>query len=253
MLNAHFDIAFVSLYAFWGFFLLLVIYLLREGKREGYPMESPRSKYIYNEGWPAMARDKKVFDTDHPTPERAPERDISGLAVKGFGAFGAPLVPIGNAMKDGLGPAAWAQRSDNVDLAFDDHKPKIVPLRVATGFFVAEDSPDPRGMKVVTADGKIAGSVVDVWVDRSEYIARYLEAEAPSAGGSRRVLFPMFLATVHPTDGEVRVASVMADQFAEAPAIASPDQITLLEEDKVSAYFGGGHMYATPARSEPLI
>lgn len=251
MLNAHFDIAFVSLYLFWGFFLLLVIYLLREGKREGYPMESPRSKYIYNEGWPAMPRDAKVFDTGHPAHARAPERDISGLAVKGFGAFGAPLVPTGNAMKDGLGPAAWAQRADTVDLTYDDHAPKIVPLRAAPGFSVAEDSPDPRGMKVVTADGKIAGSVVDVWVDKSEYIARYLEAEAPSAGGSRRVVFPMFLATVDATAGAVHVASVLAGQFAEAPALASAEQITLLEEDKVSAYFGGGHMYATPARSEP--
>lgn len=252
MLNAHFDIAFVSLYAFWGFFLLLVIYLLREGKREGYPMQSPRSKYIYNEGWPAMPRDKKVFDTGHAVHERAAERDISGLAVRAFGSVGAPLVPTGDAMKDGLGPAAWAQRADTIDLAYDDHAPKIVPLRAAEGFHVAEASPDPRGMKVVTADGKIAGNVVDVWVDRSEYIARYLEAEAPApGGGSRRVVFPMFLATVHPAAGEVRVVSVLAGQFAEAPTLKNPDSITLLEEDKVSAWFGGGHMYATPARSEP--
>lgn len=254
MLNAHFDLAFVSLYVFWAFFLLLVIYLLKENKREGYPMVSPRSKYIFNEGWPAMPSETKVFRTDHPIPERRPERDLTGLGVQGFVAFGAPLVPTGNAMKDGVGPAAWAERSDTVDLAYDDHAPKIVPLRVATGYFVAEDSPDPRGMKVVTADGKVAGSVVDVWVDRSEYIARYLEADAPApGGGSRRVLFPMFLATVHPGEGEVRVESVLAAQFAEAPALKNPDQITLLEEDRVSAFFGGGHMYATPNRAEPYF
>jgi photosynthetic reaction center H subunit len=61
----------------------------------------------------------------------------------------------------------------------------------------------------------------------------------------------MFLATVHPAQGEVRVESVLSGQFAEAPALKNPDQITLLEEDKVSAWFGGGHMYATPERSEP--
>jgi photosynthetic reaction center H subunit len=254
MLNAHFDLAFVSLYAFWLFFLGLVIYLLKEGKREGYPMESPRSKYIFNEGWPAMPSKTKVFNTGHPQEPRRAERDLTGLAVQSFVAYGAPLVPTGNAMKDGIGPAAWAERADVVDITYDDHGPKIVPLRTATGYYVAEDSPDPRGMDVVCADGKVAGKVVDVWVDRSEYIARYLEAEvALAGGGTRRVLFPMFLAVVDATAGVVKVASVLASQFAEAPAIRNPDQITLLEEDKVSAYFGGGHMYATPNRAEPYL
>jgi photosynthetic reaction center H subunit len=31
------------------------------------------------------------------------------------------------------------------------------------------------------------------------------------------------------------------------------DQITLLEEEKVQAYFGAGYLWATKARSEPLI
>jgi photosynthetic reaction center H subunit len=26
-----------------------------------------------------------------------------------------------------------------------------------------------------------------------------------------------------------------------------------LEEDRISAYFGGGHFYATPERSEPCL
>jgi photosynthetic reaction center H subunit len=30
-------------------------------------------------------------------------------------------------------------------------------------------------------------------------------------------------------------------------------QVTLLEEDRIAGYFGGGTLYATPARSEPLI
>ena len=81
-------------------------YLLKEGKREGYPMVSPRSKYIHNEGWPAMPSETKVFRTDHPLPERRPERDISGFAVRGFGAVGAPLVPTGDAMVDLFNSAA---------------------------------------------------------------------------------------------------------------------------------------------------
>jgi photosynthetic reaction center H subunit len=51
----------------------------------------------------------------------------------------------------------------------------------------------------------------------------------------------------------VRVRAILAEQFAQIPALASPDQITLLEEDRITAYFGGGTLYATPARSEPLL
>ena len=47
--------------------------------------------------------------------------------------------------------------------------------------------------------------------------------------------------------------SITAAQFADVPTIRRDDQITLLEEDKVMAYFAGGHLYATAARSEPLI
>jgi len=40
---------------------------------------------------------------------------------------------------------------------------------------------------------------------------------------------------------------------ATAPTLANPDQVTMLEEEKITAYYGGGTLYATPARSEPLI
>jgi photosynthetic reaction center H subunit len=31
------------------------------------------------------------------------------------------------------------------------------------------------------------------------------------------------------------------------------DQVTLLEEEKIMAYYGGGTLYATPQRQEPLV
>jgi photosynthetic reaction center H subunit len=37
------------------------------------------------------------------------------------------------------------------------------------------------------------------------------------------------------------------------PALRHPDQITKLEEEKISAYYGGGTLYADAKRSEPLI
>jgi len=37
------------------------------------------------------------------------------------------------------------------------------------------------------------------------------------------------------------------------PGIASNQQITKLEEDRICAYYAGGHLFATPSRSESLI
>jgi len=49
------------------------------------------------------------------------------------------------------------------------------------------------------------------------------------------------------------VQSIRSDQFAQVPGLSNPDQVTLQEEDRISAFYGGGHLYAVPSRSEPLI
>jgi photosynthetic reaction center H subunit len=35
--------------------------------------------------------------------------------------------------------------------------------------------------------------------------------------------------------------------------LKAPDQVTLLEEDKVTAYYGAGTLYSDPMRAEPLL
>ena len=52
---------------------------------------------------------------------------------------------------------------------------------------------------------------------------------------------------------KVKVVAITAGQFAGVPSIASAEQVTKLEEDKIMAYFGSGHLLAVPSRSEPLI
>ena len=47
--------------------------------------------------------------------------------------------------------------------------------------------------------------------------------------------------------------AITAAQFADVPALKNPDQVTRLEEDKITGYFAGGHLYAMPHRQEPLI
>jgi photosynthetic reaction center H subunit len=49
------------------------------------------------------------------------------------------------------------------------------------------------------------------------------------------------------------VKSILSTQFAQVPSTKHPEQITLLEEEKVMAYYGAGTLYATPERQEPLV
>ena len=175
-------------------------------------------------------------------------------------SFGAPLEPIGNPLTAGIGPGAWANRSDRPDLTIKGAA-RIVPMRVATDFFVAHEDPDPRGLAVHGMDDVVAGTVVDLWVDRSEPCLRYLELEL--TGGGRRLIPVPFMRIPRPkgwipfmssTEARthVQIHVLKAADFANIPQTKSPDLVTLLEEDKISAYFGAGSLYNSDMRYGPL-
>ena len=251
-ITGYIDVAQLVLYAFWIFFAGLIFYLRREDKREGYPLESERSEHITHQGWPAMP-EPKTFKLAHGGEISVPraEKDRRPVKAEPIAPFmGAPLAPTGNPLVDGVGPAAWALRAEEPDLTFEG-APKIVPLRVATDYAVAKQDVDPRGMPIVGADGVAAGKVVDVWVDRSEPQVRFLEIRLDGSG--RNVLIPIYFAHVSATRGRVETDSIMGAQFANVPGLANPDQVTLAEEDRISAYYGGGKLYAEPSREEPLL
>ncbi|WP_337876916.1 photosynthetic reaction center subunit H [Elioraea sp.] len=254
-ITGHIDVAQVVLYAFWIFFAGLVFYLLRENKREGYPLVTDRTDgRVVVQGFPAMPGKKTFLLHDGRTVvQPRPDNEPPLAAVPVSTVPGSPLTPTGDPMQDGVGPAAYALRADEPERAFDDHAPKIVPLRVATGFHLDAGDPDPRGWPVVAADGRSIGTCRDLWVDRSEVILRYLEVEATTPAGPRQVLVPMTLVRVDAGRRRVTVASVLARHFAAAPGLRAPEQITMREEDRISAYFGGGHLYATPDRLGPLL
>jgi photosynthetic reaction center H subunit len=175
--------------------------------------------------------------------------------------WGAPLEPIGNPLSAGIGPGAWAERADRPDLTIKGAH-RIVPMRVATDFAVAHEDPDPRGHDVKGMDGVVGGKVVELWVDRSEPCLRYLEVEV-TGGGTR--LFPVpFMrmprpsswipfVSVGPSATHVQIDVLKAADFAGIPTLKSPDSVTLLEEDKITAYFGAGSMYNSDLRFGPLI
>jgi photosynthetic reaction center H subunit len=167
---------------------------------------------------------------------------------------GSPYVPTGNPLVDAVGPASYADRADVPDLTAHGAT-KIVPLRAAPGFFIAEGDPDPRGLKVKACDGVIAGEIVEVWVDRSEPQVRYYEVKLRANG--KVVLLPVNFVQ-WPLFGlgksdHVTVKAITAAQFLDVPDTRNAAQITLREEDRICAYYAGGHLYATPERAEPLI
>lgn len=250
-ITGYIDVAQLVLYAFWIFFAGLLIYLRREDKREGYPLESDRSGgRIHVQGFPAVPSPKtfKMSDgrTIHAPRADADLRPIMAKPVSNH--LGAPLQPTGNPMLDAVGPAAYAERSNHPDRTFHGEA-AIVPMRVAQGFTVASEDPDPRGWSVVGCDGQSGGTVSDLWVDRAEPQIRYFEVQT----GARRVLLPMTFSKVDASKKRISVNSILGSQFAMVPGTASPDQVTLREEDQITAYYAGGTLYATPARSEPFI
>jgi photosynthetic reaction center H subunit len=151
-------------------------------------------------------------------------------------------------MKDGVGAAAWADRPDRYDLTVDG-RPRIQPLSQLPEYHLDQRDPDPRGMTVVAGDGEEVGTVTDIWVDLAEPQPRYLTVEL-NGGGT--VLLPMGFARIKRA-GRVQVVSIFGHHFPHVPQLRVPDRITLLEEDRIVAYYAGGTRYAEPSRNEPII
>jgi photosynthetic reaction center H subunit len=253
-ITGYIDVAQIVLYVFWAFFAGLIYYLQRESKREGFPLESdlPSGETRSSPGLVGMPRPKTFYPAHgEPVTVPGPRRpEIALKAAPGHRWIGAPLEPTGNPMLDGVGPGAYADRADVPDYTLEGEA-KIVPLRVAHGYGVADKDPDPRGMQVLGADGEVGGTVTDLWIDKSEMMFRYIELTVPAGNAWRQVLLPLNFARV--TDGGVKVQSILGHQFAQVPGLRHAEQITMLEEEKVMAYYGGGTLYASPDRQEPLV
>lgn len=287
----NFDIALVSLYVFWIFFAGLIFYLRREDRREGYPLVSEIDGKPIDSGI-IYTPNQKVFRMPHGLEDvnagRIDDYDIKAEPTEPWS--GAPLEPTGDPLVDGVGPAAYAFRADRPDV--NDHgKPKIVPMRIAKEFGIYKKDPDPRGMDVISGDNQKVGTVTDAWIDSGEAMIRYLEIEipvtetvtipapnvAPPAEGTEQsappqpapepspepqtqtvtkqvsILAPMTLAVIKRKQKQVKIKTLYAKHFENVPKLKNPDQVTLLEEDKITAYYGGGQLYADPKRAEPIL
>lgn len=246
------DVALLVFYAFVLFFIGLIFYLRREDRREGYPLEDVVTGRHLSPGGPMHTPSTKAFllPFDHgivtaPTHGREPV-DIAARRTDRFP--GAPYAPTGDPLADGIGPAAWANRAKRPDLDMEGH-PRIVPLSSAPGYSVSVKDPDLLGWPVIGADGAVAGSVSDLWIDKADRLVRYIQL----SGSGGPLLAPMMMARVDKRRRRVVIDALNAAQFAAAPRPATPGQITLYEEERVQAYFGGGYLYANAARQEPWL
>ena len=243
------DVALLVFWAFVLFFICLVFYLRREDRREGYPVEDELTGRLDTPGGPLSTAATKSFllpfghgVVTAPTKGREPV-DIAARRTDRFA--GAPYAPTGDPLADGIGPAAWADRAKRPDLDMEG-RPRIVPLSKMAGYHIAAKDSDLGGWPVIAADGAVAGHVGDLWIDTADRLVRYIQL-------GDGVLAPMMMAKVDRRRRRVVIDALNAAQFAGVPRLAVPDQITLYEEERVAAYFGGGYLYANTARQEPFL
>lgn len=244
------DLAEVLFTLFWVFFIGLVFYLHREGKREGYPLYSDRSEHITVQGFPAVPPPKTYYLEDgrrvRVPRNEPPEIDV---AVVPAGRYpGAPHDPTGDPMLAAVGPGAYSERPDIPEKTLEG-EPRIVPMRANDSLIVDKRDTDPRGMPLLAADGEQVGTVSDLWIDLAEPQIYYLEV----SGDERSYIVPFGFADMDKRAGQIRVDALYSRHFENVPALSSPEQITMLEEDRISAYFGGGLMYANDKRGEPIL
>ena len=263
MYNQYFagtiDITEMVLYLFFAFFLCLVIYLQNEGTREGFPIEDDvTGKIESNNGFFFRAADPKAYLMSDGTTRMKPDgiRDTHDMSFKRTAAWsGSPIEPVGNPLTSGVGPGAYAIRADVPDMT-SHGSVRIAPLRIAPDYFTDPKDAQLVGMALVGNDKKCGGTITDIWVDRAEFLIRYLEVATINTDGTgtgKTVLVPMTMCAVKKATKTVLLDAVYGHQVAGAPQLANPNQITLLEEEKCVGYFGAGYLYATKEMVEPLL
>jgi len=250
----NWDLATVSLALFTLFFAGLIYYLQTENMREGFPLVDDDGKTAANQGpFPVPTKDKTFIlpngrgEVTVPSGQRGDRADLA--LARTSASNGAPFVPTGDPMLDGVGPASWAPRKDEPEVDAHGHA-KIRPLSTLSDFHVSAGR-DPRGKAVVGGDGEVVGRVVDMWIDVPEQLVRYLAIDLNPEGSGKIRTIPMTMARIQ--SDRVTVRSLYAHNFEGLPVLRTPGVITKLEEEKVCAYCAGGTLYATPSRAEPQL
>ena len=246
-----FDLASAAIWLFWIFFAGLVYYIQTENMREGYPLEDDDGNLAPNQG-PFPVPKPKTLNLPHdrgevtvPSPENEATHRRSDLALERTSkSAGSPYEPTGDPMVDGVGPASWAPRRDLPELDGHGH-PKIRAMSKLEDFKFSAGR-DPRGLAVVSGDKEVVGRVIDMMIDVPESLVRFLVMDLNPEGNGKHRIIPINMCRIK--SDRVVVRSLYAENFEGIPQPKSADQITLLEEEKIMAWFAGGTLFADPAR-----
>lgn len=229
--------------AFVIFFIGLVYYLRQQDKLEGYPLEDPADPNRRLVGFPPPPPPKEFRLMEGGTATMPHFTSPTELrAVRLDPSPGSPLVPTGDPLVDGVGPAAYPLREDEPARSKPDEI-ALAPMRELPGWDVWRGDPDPRGMRVISCDSVVAGIAVDLWIDRRAKILRYIEVELDLPSAKRRAMLPIYYANVRSRRREIRVKALTAAEFAKLPELKMPNQITAREENQVNAFFSGAYFY----------
>lgn len=247
------DLPLLLVIAFFLFFLALVYYLRSEDKREGYPLVSDRTRGTANRmqvvGFPPMPK-KKSFLLEDGSVRYAPhpdnERDLN--VRNAYAIPGSPIMPLGDPLADGVGPASYALKEDKPFRTLDGH-PTLSPLRNNPDYHLEGSGPELLGMPVYAADGETVGTVKDLWVNSIEYFIRYVEIDM--VGKSRTVLAPFAFAETH--NGRMKFGMLNREQLLAVPELGNDEYITAREEDRLNGYFAGGTLYTKNGAQAPFL
>ena len=248
-LTAFIDLPDLAFWAFVLFFLLLVLWIRREDKREGYPMQASPFDRTELSGFPDPPGEPRTYMLNEGGETVAPhfyaQPELRARPLYPFD--GTPLMPAGHPLDSPLGPGAWVMRRDEPMLT-EKGELMLQPLRLLDDWHVERGEADPRGMPVFDWRWKPVGVVRDLWVDRSIKILRLLEVEldagvVPAGYGLGRILVPIYHTDIAERAREVHITALEAHQLAGIPMPASLDRITAREDERLNAYFAAGRFY----------
>ena len=199
-LFGDFDVAEFCLIAFFLFFAGLIFYLRREDRREGYPLERRRHRTAGAAGWPVLHGQAQDL---RPAPRSRHPHLSQSRQPRSAASRRASQRADGRRHRSSRPAILWSTASGPVPTpsarAIPTRRSRVTPRSCRCGSPLISTSapgdPDPRGMTMIGCDGKAAGIVSDVWVDRSEVLIRYLEVAVGGEAG-RKVVLPMTMVVV---------------------------------------------------------
>ena len=240
------DVAQIVLYAFFAFFTALIWYLRREDRREGYPLESEAARRVQGA---RLSADPVAEDLPSrrggvaQRPDYAARRSpVKAAKVEPWP--GAPLQPTRRSDARRGRPRRLQRNAPSRPLQDDAWR--------GSDFAAAHSAisrsrrwRNPIGFSVVGADHTSVGVDQSMFGSIAPKSHRALSTKCSSPAPSRRVLLPVYFAASSRSAAASWSRRCSPNSSSNVPALGTPDRVTMLEEDRIAAYYGAGTLYAT--------